>query len=218
MHATPETRQPARTKILDAAEILFARRGFSGVGLAEVAESVGLGKSTLFHHFSSKARLYAAVIERIVGRIEENLLRALADGGTPLMRLERWLDVLTDMLGENPTYARLLLRSLFEDDELSGDLPEEQQANEHLRRILGAGARLVREGIEDGSFRPVHVEHTLQSLIGLMVFHFASGTFGDELVGRPIFSPAEVRRRKREVAHFVRNGLVREPAAPRRIR
>lgn len=144
-------------------------------------------------------------------------MRSLADGGSPAERLERWLDVLTDALGATPAHARLLLRSLFEDDELAGDLPEEREANEHLRRILGAGARLLREGIEHGAFRPVHVEHTLQSIIGMTVFHFASGPFGDELFGRPIFSAAEVRRRKREVTRFVRHGLARDPSAPRRI-
>lgn len=218
MQATSEKRQPARSKILDAAEVLFARRGFSGVGLSEVAESVGLGKSTLFHHFSSKAQLYAAVIARIVGRIEDRLIRSLADGGSPAARLERWLDELADILAANPTHARLLLRSLFEDDELTGDLPEERAANEHIRRILVAGGRLLREGIDGGAFRPVHVEHTLQSIIGMTVYHFASGTFGDEILGAPIFSAAEVRRRKREVARFVRHGLARDPNTPRRIR
>jgi len=213
-----EKRQPARAKIIDAAEALFARRGFSGVGIAEVAESVGLGKSSLFHHFSSKAQLYAAVIARIVGRIEERLMRSLADGGSPTARLERWLDELTDILAANPTYARLLLRSLFEDDELTGDLPEERDANDHIRHILVAGARLLREGIDDGSFRPVHVEHTLQSIIGMTVYHFASGTFGDEVFGRSIFSTTEIRRRKREVARFVRRGLARDSNTPRRIR
>ncbi len=46
--------QAPREKILDAAEDLFARRGFSGVGLSEIAEAVGLGKSTLFHLVSGR--------------------------------------------------------------------------------------------------------------------------------------------------------------------
>ena len=56
----------ARDKILDAAEALFARRGYAGVGMSEVAEAVGLGKSSLFHHFPTKAQLYAAVADRIL--------------------------------------------------------------------------------------------------------------------------------------------------------
>ena len=200
-------KQPSRDKILDQAEALFARRGFAGIGLAEVAEAVGLGKSSLFHHFRSKAQLYAAVIARILARIEAVMMRSLAAGGSPTERVERWIDVLVDTLGSHPTYARLLLRSLFEDDELGGDIPEEQEANEILRRIVGAGGLLLKEGMASGEFRLASVPHTLQTLIGAIVFHFASGEFGDEMIGRSVFSPAEVRRRKGELKALVLHGL-----------
>ncbi len=204
----PKLRHPSRDKILDCAEALFARRGFAGIGLAEVADNVGLGKSSLFHHFPSKAELYAAVVARILARIEERLMRALAAGGSPLERLDRWIDVLVDLLAEHRTHARLLLRSLFEDDELTGELPGEREANETIRRIAAAGAALLKEGIEAGAFRPVSVGHMLQTLIGATVYHFASGEFGDEMIGRPLFSATEVRRRKHEVKALLHRGLV----------
>ncbi|HWP66027.1 MAG TPA: TetR/AcrR family transcriptional regulator [Candidatus Limnocylindria bacterium] len=205
--------KPSRDKILDTAEVLFARRGFAGVGLSEVAEGTGLGKSSLFHHFRSKAQLYAAVIGRILARIETTLLRALAGGGDPTARLDRLMDAFIDELAAHPTYARLLLRSLFEDDELAGDLPEEREANDTLRRITGSMAQLLREGMSTGIFRLASVTHTLQSLIGITIYHFASGEFGDELVGRPVFSPAEVKRRKQEVRALLHGGLLRRSMA-----
>ena len=208
MAALPN-KQPSRDKILDVAEALFARRGFAGVGLSEVAEGTGLGKSSLFHHFRSKAQLYAAVIGRILARIETTLLRALAGGGDPMARLDRLMDAFIDELAAHPTHARLLLRSLFEDDELAGGLPEEQDANDTLRRITASMAQLLREGMTTGVFRLASVTHTLQSLIGITIYHFASGEFGDELVGRPVFSPAEVKRRKQEVRALLHGGLLR---------
>jgi AcrR family transcriptional regulator len=218
----PALDKPSRDKILDHAEVLFSRRGFAGIGLAEVAESAGLGKSSLFHHFRGKAQLYAAVIARILGSLEDVLMRSLAAGGTPAERVERWLDVLVETLGAHPTYARLLLRSLFEDDELGGDLPEELEANAILGRIIGAGAALLKEGMATGEFREASVPHALQTLIGATVFHFASGDFGDEMLGRPVFSAAEIRRRKVELKKIVLGGLAprprRTPPAPRRIR
>lgn len=204
-------RQPSRDKILDCAEQLFARRGFAGIGLAEVAEQVGLSKSSLFHHFASKAQLYAAVMARILDRIESELMRSLVAGGGPVQRLERWLDVVVDVLAAHPTYARLLLRSLFEDDELTGELPEEQAVNATLRRIVGAADALLREGIAGRVFRPVNVPHMVQTVIGATVFHFASGEFGEDLIGRPLFAPAEVRRRKQEIKALFRHGLVLAP-------
>lgn len=201
----------SRDKILDAAESLFARRGFAGIGLREVAEVAGLGKSSLFHHFQSKAELYAAVVGRILDLFEARLTQALAVGGSPAERFDRWLDALIDTFAEQPTSARLLLRSLFEDDDLTGASEEEQHADRTLKRILAALAGLLREGMAAGLFRMANIPHTVQSLVGMTVFHFASGEFGGELVGGSLFSVVEVRRRKHEVKTLLHSGLIASP-------
>jgi len=102
-----------RDRILEAAEELFARRGFAGVGMSEIAETVGLSKSSLFHHFRTKAQLYAAAVDRILGAVDSTLTRSLAQGGSAAQRLDRWVDSLIDLLATTPAHSRLLLRSLF---------------------------------------------------------------------------------------------------------
>jgi AcrR family transcriptional regulator len=208
MRAAAAPEPSSRDKILDAAEQLFAKRGYAGIGLSELAEVVGLGKSSLFHHFKNKAQLYAAVTTRILTRIEEHLVRSLARGGDPVARLERWLDELVDLLAANPTYARVLLRSLFEDDDLPGDLPEEIEGRRALDGIMTSVGALLREGMGAGLFRAAHVQHLLLTLVGLTIFPFASGEFGAEVLGKDVFEPAEVRRRKREVRELLRHGVV----------
>jgi TetR/AcrR family transcriptional regulator len=204
----------SRDKILDAAEDLFARRGFAGIGMREVAEVAGLGKSSLFHHFGSKAALYAAVAGRILDLFARRLTQALAAGGSPVARFDRWIDALIDTFAEHPTSARLLLRSLFEDDDLTGTSAEEQHADQTMKRMLAAVADLLREGMTAGVFRAANIPHTVQSLVGMTVFHFASGEFGEELVGMPLFGTTEVRLRKQEVKALLHAGL-RAPS-PRR--
>jgi len=206
---SPET-PSSREKILDVAEALFARRGFAGVGIQEVADAVGLGKSSLFHHFRSKAHLYLAVLQRVLGSIEERLAPALDATGEPPARLDACIDALVDALAEHPGTARLLLRGLFEDDDF-GDAArvELRAAEETLARILGRFDRLLRDGIEAGAFRAVSAPHTIQTLVGATVYHFASGEFGDGLLGRPLFSSEAVRRRKAEVKGLLRRGLLR---------
>jgi AcrR family transcriptional regulator len=209
MTTTPApAEQSSRDKILDAAERLFAKRGYAGVGLSEIADVVGLGKSSLFHHFRNKPQLYAAVCARILVRIEDNLVRSLAAGGDPVARLERWTDQIIDLLAANPTYARLLLRSLFEDDELPGDTPEEMEANAAIGRMVASVGTLLREGMSTGQLRAASVKHLLLTLVGLIVFPFASGEFGREVLGKDVFDAAEVRRRKRELRDLLRFGLV----------
>jgi AcrR family transcriptional regulator len=203
----------SREKILDVAEALFARRGYAGVGLREVAGQVGLGKSSLFHHFRSKADLYISVLMRVFERIDERVGPATSGAGSPAERLERGVDALVDVLAEHPTTARLLLRGLFEDD----DLPEEAgpalaEAEGVLERIVGRVLALVSEGAASGAFRSAAPGHVLQTLIGAVVYHFASGEFGETVIGAPLFSAGAVRRRKEEVKQLLFRGLLAPPA------
>jgi TetR/AcrR family transcriptional regulator len=198
----------ARDRILDAAEDLFARRGYAGVGMSEIAEAVGLRKSSLFHHFRTKAQLHAATVVRILSQVDRELTRSLAQGGSAVERLDRWVDVLIDVLASTPSHARLLLRSLFEDEELSGDIDERREADEAIHRILQQVSHVLREGMSRGELRAANMQHTLQSLIGIIVYHFASGEFGDEIIGHSIFERREVERRKQEVKAFLHHGLV----------
>ena len=63
------------------------------------------------------------------------------------------------------------------------------------------------------NFPIVALGAALISLIGITIYHFASGEFGDELVGRPVFSAAEVKRRKLEVRALLHGGLLRRSMA-----
>jgi AcrR family transcriptional regulator len=60
-------------RILDAAEALFAERGYAGTSLRDVAERVGLRIPSLYNHFASKDALYAAVLARGFGPVLELL-------------------------------------------------------------------------------------------------------------------------------------------------
>jgi AcrR family transcriptional regulator len=203
----------SREKILEVAEAHFARRGFSGVGLREVAVAAGLGKSSLFHHFDSKAQLYFEVLERVLGRIQERLESALARPVGPRQRLDGWVDALVGALAEHPATARLLLRGLVEDEDFPDEpLPEAQRAEQLLAEILQGIHGLLREGIEQGAFRRVSVPHTVQTLIGATVYHFASGEIGESILGRPLLSAEAVRRRKQELRNLLQQGLAARPA------
>lgn len=198
----------SREKILDVAEALFAQRGFAGVGLREVADAVGLGKSSLFHHFRSKVQLHLEVLGRVLARIEERVAPAQSAALPPMQKLDRWLDLLVDALVEQPASARLLLRGLFEDDALPPDAdPAVDTAERRIASLLAGVRAILREGIEQGAFRAVSVAHTVQTLIGATVYHFASGEFGEDLIGGPLLSADEVRRRKDHLKTLLHHGL-----------
>ena len=204
----------SREKILDTAEALFARRGYTGVGLRELADLVGLGKSSLFHHFRGKAPLYCEVLARLLTRIDERLRPILSLDADPRARFERWVSALIDHLAEHPTDARLLLRALFEEEEFAANPPPEAERAEAILAGIVAGIRdLLREGMQAGVFRRASVAHTLQTLIGATVYHFASAEIGEGILGKPLFSAEAVAARKAEVIALFEHGLA-APARP----
>jgi TetR/AcrR family transcriptional regulator len=204
----------SRDKILDVAEALFARRGYMGVGLRELADATGLGKSSLFHHFRGKAALYCEVVARALERIEARVAPVFASAAPPAERLERLVTALVDQLAEQPTTARLLLRSLFEEEEFEEDPPAEAaRAEAIVASLVTRMQALLHEGAEAGVFRRTSTAHTVQTLIGATVYHFASSEVGEGILGKPLFSAEAVAERKAELIALLRHGLA-APASP----
>ena len=66
-------RPPAerRAQILDAASHVFAKVGFAGATLRQVADAAGVSKGTVFHYFETKESLLRAVVhDRVVTKLE----------------------------------------------------------------------------------------------------------------------------------------------------
>lgn len=66
-------RAERREQILDAATRAFARTGFAGTGLDDVAEEAGVTRVILYRHFESKADMYRAVLNRACTRLVESV-------------------------------------------------------------------------------------------------------------------------------------------------
>lgn len=72
-----ERRGESQERILDAAETLFARNGFNGVSVKDIALAADVDASLLHYYFGSKAGLYASVIGRRAGDVNKQRLAAL---------------------------------------------------------------------------------------------------------------------------------------------
>jgi AcrR family transcriptional regulator len=70
------TTEQTRTQFLDAARVVFARRGFAEASVSEVVERAGSSVGSLYHHFGGKAELFTALWERY--RDEQHAVAAAA--------------------------------------------------------------------------------------------------------------------------------------------
>ena len=94
-------------RILDAAEQLFAEKGYAATSLGEVAERVGIKTPSLYNHFRNKEALYAAVLERLMVTFNTPLAELL-DRPVTKSRILEWLETIVDLHHANPNLARLL--------------------------------------------------------------------------------------------------------------
>jgi AcrR family transcriptional regulator len=66
-------RAERREQIIDAATHAFARSGFSGTSLDDVAGEAGISRVILYRHFESKNDLYRAVLDQCSARLLEQV-------------------------------------------------------------------------------------------------------------------------------------------------
>ncbi len=104
-------------RILEKSIPLFARKGFDGVSMRDIARAVGIKAPALYNHFDDKQKLYLAVIAHTFANKTENLLQTLATIKEPEKRLEEFINQLTRMMAEDDCFRHLLQRELLDGDE-----------------------------------------------------------------------------------------------------
>jgi AcrR family transcriptional regulator len=127
-------RAQTRAALLEAAARVYARRGFAGATLEEVAAEAGFTKGAVYAHFGSKENLLLALVEEyLAGQMTEQMALFDRDRATwerPLAGSERWMEGLR----ENPDRFRLFI-----------ELWAHAQRDERLRLRLASGLAALRE-------------------------------------------------------------------------
>jgi AcrR family transcriptional regulator len=128
-----ERKAATRARLLEAAAQVYARRGFAGATLDEVAGEAGFTKGAVYAHFGSKENLLLALLqEHLAGQIAEQLQlfdRERATWERPLAGSDSWME----HLRENPDPFRLFV-----------ELWSYAQRDEDLRLRLAGGLGALR--------------------------------------------------------------------------
>ena len=128
-----------REAILAAAAQLYARHGFSGASVADLAKACGASKSLIYHYFQSKDDiLYAAMAAHLDALVEA--AEATAGAGGAKARLRALTRAFMRLYAGARDSHKVLLNEL-------GNLPGPRRAEvvAKQRRIIGAVEALVRE-------------------------------------------------------------------------
>lgn len=135
-----------REGLLAVAVQLFNEQGYDATSVADLARRLGLTKSALYHHFSSKEELLAVALDAALGALEAVLDQPGAREGAASDRLRFVLTGATDVLVTQLPAVTLLLR-------VRGNGPVEQAALERRRVFDHRITDLVAAAQAEGSVR-----------------------------------------------------------------
>lgn len=115
MAKSPTTPEPQTAeRLLDAAEQLFAHKGWAGASIREITQAAGVNVAAAHYHFGSKEALLAAVIERHMAQIMAERIRLLdeaeATGPADLSSIVRAFVLPILNQAEEPERGRCLLQ------------------------------------------------------------------------------------------------------------
>jgi AcrR family transcriptional regulator len=91
MAVVVQTRE-VREAILDATDRILSTRGYKKMTIDELAAEVGIGKGSIYLHFTSKEEIALSHVDRIVERLKEKLREIAADENAPAERLKKMLE------------------------------------------------------------------------------------------------------------------------------
>ena len=154
-----------RDEILDAAERVFAEKGYHETGIADIAADLGIGHGTFYRYFRNKHDIAATVLERVVARIAAAGLEEDPEASETLdeyrEQTARILDRMFDLIDDHPMVMRF-----FHSESLVVDA-------ERLAAALDAYAEFTQRFLENGVRRgflraDLDAEVTAQALMGVM--------------------------------------------------
>ncbi len=205
----PAEGQDTRAKIMEVAEREFAQRGFAGAHLQGIAEQVGVQKTALYYYFASKEQLYVAVLRGMLEELDRVIAGALDSPAGPAERLDRLLSAVNALLAERRHYAQILMRVMVDRISLEG-----QPLRPIVERLVGRQLVFFREGVEAGVFARLSTRNVVQTVMGAVIFHYATGDFGAAVLGvDDLFSQRAVTWRGDELRRMVRRALLARPDA-----
>ncbi len=149
--ATPEPgrgRTEKRDLILDAAITVFARQGYHGARVSDIAREAGIAYGLVYHYFKNKEEILSTIFDERWGGFLE-AVETIAAGSAPAS--DRLLSVAALVLNGfqlRPDWVKVLVLEIQRSSRFSE--PAQLRA---VGRLLDAVERVVRDGQAAGEFR-----------------------------------------------------------------
>lgn len=146
-------RERNRRLIIKAGIEIFARKGFDGTRIAEIAEASGLPKANVYYYFASKEEIYTAIIAHLIASWDD-ALKYISPEREPSEAFGLYIKAKLDYTRRNVAESRL-----FASEIIQGARFLKKKDREHMSDVTDKHAAVVDGWIAAGKLRPVDARH-----------------------------------------------------------
>ncbi|ALB41120.1 MULTISPECIES: TetR/AcrR family transcriptional regulator [Nostocales] len=194
----PSSETQTRGRILQAAQRLFAAKGFEGTTTRDLAQTAGVAEGTLFRHFANKKAILVEVATSGWVDILTDLLTELSEMGSykaiaQVMRRRMW------NLQKNAD----IMRVCFMEVQFHPDLRDRIQT-EVIDKMTDVAEAFFQTAIDKGIYRQMDAKLGAKVFLGL----FAIAGFSDHTLIDPNASPQEMQKMAEGLADIFLNGVL----------
>jgi AcrR family transcriptional regulator len=158
-----------RRRLLDGGEAVFARSGFHGASVEEIAREAGATTGALYSNFASKEDLFLALFEERIAADVGDYSQIVTEGTTIEEQARGAADRWMAILRERPAYFPLLIE--FWAYAIREPVLRERLAG-RFAALRSASARLALEGAERQGYSP---SAATGELVGLLINALGNG-------------------------------------------
>ena len=157
-----------KAHILREAERLFAKHGYSGVSMREIAEACKMTKANLYYYFKDKESLYVQVLEADMLALISALEQASQQGGTCREKITRFAETFMNLVREKNTLIQMTMRHF-------GGLEREIRGLVRRYRVhlMEPIERVLQEGVRRRELCALNTRLAALSLLGMMSIFLA---------------------------------------------
>ena len=194
------------SRILDAANSVFMRRGTAGARMTEIAREAGVNHALVHYYFRSKQRLAEAVFRRAIAQFFPVMIGVLTSDAPLEDKVRLVAAAQIDMLQKNRDLPGYLLAELNHYPERAEQLLESMSGTTPpaLRaRLFGTLGRQLEDAARDGAIRPIRPQEFVLNLVSMVVYPFAARPLVKAILGLDDATfTAMMEQRKVEIPAF----------------
>ena len=172
------------SEILEAARVVFAKKGFSRSTVEDIAEAAGVAKGTLYLYFPSKEAIYMEALRQGVGALRERTRKKLEAAPATADKIRAFIETRIEYFDENRDFFKIYY------SELANVFSPPSSFRKDFQTLYREQARaleaVLREGIKRGELRPLPPGPT-----AFAIYDLTRGLIARRLLGWSKASAAE---------------------------